>query len=242
MSTGLILFLVFMALSILDSVARARRSKQVAPPPEEDEEWRAEQSSAQVEGYEDEAPEMEPWEMESRGGLEELLGLETAPAAPPATTPEVGAESPWERESRAAAREHGLSHGEAGRAGRTPDQERRRGEAMRSSPVEQPSGAEGWRSRVERGLPEGDRRLPNMEETGSRPAHVARQTAPLQDSSVGGARRALKPIPASAERHTPRGTRLYRDLFAVDSLRRAFVLKEILDPPVSERRERRDAR
>lgn len=251
MSTGLLLFLVFLALSIIDSVARVRRGQQqqAVPPPEEegDEDWRAEPSSAQVE--EQEAGRRDPGE-----ALGELLGLEklmgpgyveklmgpgvagvmeeaedvpegTAPSARPEVAREAGPASPPERGERRVAR-----------AGLSRDQERRRTEARsRSSRGDQP--------------PERDRRLPARVETGSRPVRAAREIVALEDSSASGERRRRAPLAAvavGAERRSPSRTRLYRELFGGggrDSLRRAFVLKEILDAPASERSpDRRDER
>ena len=184
MNTGLILFLIFLALSIIDSVARTRRSKQVAPPPEEDEEWPAEGPSVEA-GQEvrekkarasaDEFLDLE--KLMGSGYLDRLMGpgfagvmeeeeedvpARTAPPARPAATPETESASSRGRDGRRVARE-----------GRTPDQARRRAEATgRRSGIDQPPKAEGRRLRAERRLPEAydhrlreaDRRLPDRED------------------------------------------------------------------------------
>ena len=270
MSTGLLLFLVFMALSIIDSVARTRRGKQQQaklPPEGEDEEWRAEPSSARDAEREREAEES--GRKEPRDGLEELAGLEKlmgpgylqklmGPAfagiseekdeeipeggasALPARTPEAAPDSSPERgEKRRAARE-GLSR----------DQERRRAEARtrsrddrrqvvgrrRPSRGDPPAAPDrrlrestGWRSRFSRGSEAEDRKLPERPEPADRPEREAARLAPASATPSFG-------------KSGPRRTRLYRELFGGggrDSLRRAFVLKEVLDAPASERREDR---
>lgn len=261
MSTGLLLFLIFMALSIIDSVARARRSqqqKQALPPEDEgDEEWRAEPSPAQVEG--DKAGKRQPEEaLGELLGLEKLMGPgyldklmgpgitgviqdeedapEEAAGAPPSRADEGRSPSLGREERRAIARER-----------RTSDQARRRGEAGRRARVDQVAEAEGWRSRVKPEPPEGDRRLAGRDDTGVRPARAPRDAVPLRDSSAG-ERRRLEPAAAvapGAGRGERRRSHIYRQLFGSgdrDSLRRAFVLKEILDAPAAERpRERREA-
>lgn len=256
MSTGLLLFLIFMALSIIDSVARARRGqqqKQVPPPEDEgDEEWRAEPSSAQAEGSE--AGKKEPGEalgelvglekLMGPGYLEKLMGpgiagviqddedIPEGPAeAPSSTSDERRRPSSLGRdERRTIARER-----------RTSDQQRRRSEAERRARVDRaPEPAGEWRPRVERGSPESDRRLARGDETGGRPARAPREAVPLRDS-LAGERRRRQPAAAAAPgtgRGERRRTRIYRELFGSgdrDSLRRAFVLKEILDAPSSER-------
>ena len=241
MSTGLLLFLIFMALSIIDSVARARRSqqqKQVLPPEDEgDEEWRAEPSSAQA--GEGETRKKEPAEalgelvglekLMGPGYLEKLMGpgitgviqdeedIPEEPAeAPPARSDERRRPSLDRDERRTIARER-----------RTSDQERRRSAAER-------------RARVDRAPPERDRRLAGRDQTRDRPARAPREAVPLRDSAAG-ERRRLQPAAAGAPgtgRGERRRTRIYRELFGSgdrDSLRRAFVLKEILDAPSSER-------
>ena len=262
MSTGLLLFLIFMALSIIDSVARARRSqqqKQALPPEDEDgEEWRAEPSPAQADV--DQGEKREPSEaLGELLGLEKLMGpgyldklmgpgitgviqdeedvpeqLETA--APSSIPDERRGPSLGRDERRAIARER-----------RASDQERRRDEAGRRARVDQLPEAEGRRSRVERGPPEGDRRLSGRDQTRGRPARAPREVVALRDSAAG-ERRRLEPAAAGAPgagRSERRRTRLYRELFGSggsDSLRRAFVLKEILDAPASERPpDRRDS-
>lgn len=254
MSTGLLLFLIFMALSIIDSVARSRRSQQQkqVPPPEDgaDEEWRAE-PSAQREG--DQAEKREPGEaLGELLGLEKLMGPgyldklmgpgvagaiqdeEEAPEEPAGASPPTSDErrrrpSMDRDERRAIARDR-----------RTSDQERRRAEAGRPSRVEREPGP--GRRRAVQGPPsDDDRRLPSRRDERSRPAAAARETAPLQDSAVDRGRDDLVPmpgVPTGAQRRVPARTRLYRELFGGgdrDSLRRAFVLKEILDAPASER-------
>ncbi|MXW10409.1 MAG: hypothetical protein F4X47_02230 [Gammaproteobacteria bacterium] len=253
MSTGLLLFLIFMALSIIDSVARARRSQQQeqALPAEDegDEEWRAEPSSAQAEEHE--TRKKEPAEaLGELAGLEKLMGPgyleklmgpgitgviqdeedspEEPAEVPPASSDERRRPSLDRDERRTIARER-----------RTSDQERRRGEAERRARVDQVPEAEGWRARVDREPPERDRRLSKRNESRGRPARAPREAAPLKDSSSG-KRRRLEP--AAAAPGTGRGDRwrspIYRELFGTggrDSLRRAFVLKEILDAPTSER-------
>lgn len=254
MSTGLLLFLIFMALSIIDSVARARRSqqqKQVFPPEDEgDEEWRAEPSPAQAEGAR--AERREPGEalgelvglekLMGPGYLEKLMGpgitdviqdeedIPEEPAgAPASTSDERRGPSLGRDERRAIARER-----------RTLDQDRRRSEAGGRARVDRaPEAAEGRRSRVEQGPPEGDRRLAGRDETGGRPARAPREAVPLRDS-VAGERRRLQPAAGApgTGRGERRRTRIYRELFGSgdrDSLRRAFVLKEILDGPASGR-------
>jgi len=254
MSTGLLLFLIFMALSIIDSVARARRSQQqklVLPPEDEgDEEWRAEPSSAQA--GEGETRRKEPAEaLGELVGLEKLMGpgyLEklmgpgiTGVIQDEEDVPEEPAEAPparsdeWRRpsldrdERRKIARER-----------RTSDQERRRSEAERRARVDRATeAAEEWRPRVERAPPERDRRLAGRDQTRDRPARAPREAVPLRDSAAG-ERRRLGPAaaaPGAGRGGRPR-TRIYRELFGSgdrDSLRRAFVLKEILDAPSSER-------
>lgn len=254
MSTGLLLFLIFMALSIIDSVARARRSqqqKQVLPPEDEgDEEWRAEPSPALAE--EGETRRKEPAEalgelvglekLMGPGYLEKLMGpgitgviqdeedIPEEPAeAPPARSDERRRPSLDRDERRTIARER-----------RTSDQERRRSEAERRARVDRATeAAEEWRPRVEREPPERDRRLAGRDQTRDRLARAPREAVPLRDSAAG-ERRRLEP--AAAAPGTGRGgrsrTRIYRELFGSgdrDSLRRAFVLKEILDAPSSER-------
>lgn len=254
MSTGLLLFLIFMALSIIDSVARARRSqqqKQALPPEDEgDEEWRAEPSSAQAEGGE--TRKKEPAEalgelvglekLMGPGYLEKLMGpgitgviqdeedIREEPAeAPPSRSDERRRPSLDRDERRTIARER-----------RSSDQERRRSEAERRARVERaPHSAEGRRARVDREPPARDRRLARRDESRGRPARAPREAVPLRDSAAG-ERRRLEP--AAAAPGTRRGgrprTRIYRELFGSgdrNSLRRAFVLKEILDAPSSER-------
>ena len=261
MSTGLLLFLIFMALSIIDSVARARRGQQKqVPPPEDDgdEEWRAEPSPARAE--EDQAKKREPGEalgelvglekLMGPGYLEKLMGPgitgvmqdeedvpETPEAEPAASEPDERRGSSLDRdERRTIVRER-----------RASDQERRRGEARRRSRVERvPS--PGRRRAGQGSRPDGDRRLPGRRDDRSRPAAVVRAPAPLRDSAVDRDRDGPVPVPGGppgAKRRSPRRTRLYRELFGgggQDSLRRAFVLKEILDAPASERPpDRRDA-
>ena len=262
MNTGLILFLIFLALSIIDSVARTRRSKQVVPPPEGDEEWSGEGPSVEA--------GQEGREKQARGSADEFLNLEklmgsgyldklmgpgfegvtedeegdvparTAPASGPVETSRAESASSRGRDGRRVVRE-----------GRTRDQARRRAEARRPrSGIDQPPEAEGRRLQAQRRLPEAydhrlreaDRRLPGREDAGSRPARVARETARLQDSAVDRDRDRLVPMPVvgppGSERRAPRRSQLFRDLFGGggrDSLRRAFVLKEILDAPASER-------
>lgn len=262
MSTGLLLFLIFMALSIIDSVARARRGqqqKQVPPPEDEgDEEWRAEPSSARTERGE--AGKKESGEaLGELQGLEKLMGPgyleklmgpgitgviqdeedtpEDVADAPSSTSDERRRPSLGRDERRVIARER-----------RTSDQERRRSEAERRARVERvPDAAEGRRPRVDQGPPERDRRLARRDESRGRPARAPREVVPLRDSAAG-ERRRLGPAAAGAPgagRGQRRRTRIYRELFGSgdrDSLRRAFVLKEILDAPASERpADRRDA-
>ena len=264
MSTGLLLFLVFMALSIIDSVARARRAqqqKQVPPPEDEDgEEWRAQPSSAQAEAGR--AEKRDPGEavgellglekLMGPGYLEKLMGPGVAGAiqddeeVPRAPEPEPAASKPDGRRVSSLGRDERRV---IARDRRTSDQGRRRAEAGRRARVEQAPEAEGWRSRVEEEFPEGDRRLSKRHEAGDRPARARREASPLKDSSVG-ERRRTEPAAAApsragrGERHASGRTRVYRELFGSgdrDSLRRAFVLKEILDAPASERPpERRD--
>lgn len=257
MSTGLLLFLIFMALSIIDSVARARRGqrqKQVLPPESEgDEEWRAEPSSAQAE--EGEAGKKQPGEalgelvglekLMGPGYLEKLMGpgvtgviqheedIPEEPAGTPLSTPGEGRGPSLGRdERRVIARER-----------RTSDQERRRDEAERRARVDQAPEAEGWRSRVEQEPAESDRRPAGRDETRARPARAPREAVPLGDSSAGERRRVepavvAAPGPGHGGRRSSSRTRIYRELFGSgdrDSLRRAFVLKEILDAPASER-------
>ncbi|MDE0475405.1 MAG: hypothetical protein OXI50_12665 [Gammaproteobacteria bacterium] len=240
MSTGLLLFLIFMALSIIDSVARARRSQQQeqALPPEDegDEEWRAEPSSAQA--GEGETREKEPAEaLGELAGLEKLMGpgyleklmgpgitaviqdeedIPKEPSeAPPARSDERRRPSLDRDERRTIARER-----------RSSDQERRRREAER-------------RAHVDRARPERDRRLSKRDESRGRPARAPREAVPLLDSAAGERRRLERAAAAPGTgRGGPPRTRIYRELFGSgdrDSLRRAFVLKEILDAPSSER-------
>ncbi len=255
MSTGLLLFLIFMALSIIDSVARARRSqqqKQVLPPEDEgDEEWRAEPSSAQAEGGE--TRKKEPAEalgelvglekLMGPGYLEKLMGPGIAGVIQDEEDiPEEPSEAPPSRSDER--QRYSLDRDERrtiAREGRTSDQERRRSEAERRARVDRVTeAAEEWRPRVERGPPERDRRLSKRDESRGRPARAPREAAPLRDSSSG-ERRRLEPAAASAPgtgRSGRRRSPIYRELFGTggrDSLRRAFVLKEILDAPSSER-------
>lgn len=254
MSTGLLLFLIFMALSIIDSVARARRSqqqKQVLPPEEEgDEEWRAETSAP--------AEERETRRKEPAEALGELVGLEklmgpgyleklmgpgiTGVIQDEEDIPQEPAEAPPARSDQR--RRPSLDRDERrtiARERRPSDQERRRGEAERRARVERaPDAAEGWRSRVERGSPEPDRRLVRRDDARGRPARAPREAIALRDSAAG-ERRRLDPAAAGAPgagRSGRRRSPIYRELFGSggrDSLRRAFVLKEILDAPSSER-------
>ena len=257
MSTGLLLFLVFMALSIIDSVARARRSqqqKEALPGEEEgDEEWRAQPSSAQAE--EGEAGKKEPGEaLGELVGLEKLMGpgyLEklmgpgiTGVIQDEEDTPEVPAgappSTPDDRRRPSLGRDE---RRQVAREGRTSDQERRRSEAGRRARVDRgPEGAgrERGRPRVERGSPESGRQLSRGDESRGRPVRVPREVVPLRDSAAG-ERRRLEPAAAGAP-GAGRGGRprspIYRELFGSgdrNSLRRAFVLKEILDAPSSER-------
>lgn len=243
MSTGLLLFLIFMALSIIDSVARARRSQQQeqALPPEDegDEEWRAEPSSAQAgEGETRETREKEPAEaLGELVGLEKLMGpgyLEklmgpgiTAVIQDEEDIPEEPSEAPPARSDER--RRPSLDRDERrtiARERRSSDQERRRREAER-------------RARVDRAPPERDRRLSKRDESRGRPARAPREAVPLRDSAAGERRRLERAAaaPGTGRGERPR-TRIYRELFGSgdrDSLRRAFVLKEILDAPSSER-------
>lgn len=254
MSTGLLLFLIFMALSIIDSVARARRSqqKQVLPPEDEgDEGWRAESSPAQAE--EGQARKREPGEalgelvglekLMGPGYLEKLMGpgitgvIQDEEDAPREPAPDPAAAVPDERRGASLGRDERRT---IARERRASDQERRKGEARRRSRVErEPS--PGRRRVVAASQPDGDRRLPGRQDDRSRPAAAVRAPAPLQDSTVDRDRDAPVPVPGGppgARRRSPRRTRLYRELFGggdQDSLRRAFVLKEILDAPASER-------
>ncbi len=261
MSTGLLLFLVFLALSIIDSVARSRRGQQqaVLPPEDEgDEEWRREPSSTQVQGKEagEEAREKKP-----RGSEEEFLDLEKlmgsgylerlmAPAVAGVTeaveeeVPEQA--TPARSQVEIPEAESASSRSRDGRRvalkGRSPDQERRRAEARRRRPErDQPEVERRVRAQQRRGGV--DRRLQDRKDAGSRPARVARETAPLPDSAVD--RDRLAPVPGrppGSGRRGVRRTRLYRELFGAGdrkSLRRAFVLKEILDAPASERQSHR---
>lgn len=190
MSTGLLLFLIFMALSIIDSVARARRGqqqKQVLPPEDESgEEWRAEPSSAQAE--EREAGRKEPGEAVSElVGLEKLMGpgyLEklmgpgiTGVIQGDEDIPEEPVEPPPSRSDER--RRPSLGRDERrtiARERRTSDQERRRSEAGRRARVDRaPDAAEGWRARVDREPPENDRRLAGRDEAGGRPTRAPRE-------------------------------------------------------------------
>jgi len=254
MSTGLLLFLIFMALSIIDSVARARRSQQQqALPPEEDgdEEWRAEPSPALAE--EGETRRKEPTEaLGELVGLEKLMGpgyLEklmgpgiTGVIQDEEDIPEEPAEAPPVRSDER--RRPSLDRDERrtiARERRTSDQERRRSEAERRARVDRaPDAAEGWRARVDRRPPEPDRRLAGRDESRGRPTREPREAVALRDSAAG-ERRRLEPAaagaPGAGRGGRPR-TRIYREFFGSgdrDSLRRAFVLKEILDAPTSER-------
>lgn len=263
MSTGLLLFLIFMALSIIDSVARARRGrqqKQALPPEDEsDEEWRAEPTQARTEGG-------EAGKKESGETMGELLGLEKLMGPGyldklmgPGITGVIpdDEEAPAELETEAPAsmpdkRRRAASLGRderrvIARERRTSDQERRRSEAGRRTRVDQAPEAERRRSRAEGGPSEGDRRPFKRDPAGTRPARVPRDLAPLPDSSAG-ERRRLEPAAAAAPgagRGERRRSGIYRELFGSgdrDSLRRAFVLKEILDAPASERSpDRREA-
>lgn len=254
MSTGLLLFLIFMALSIIDSVARARRSqqKQVPPPGDEgDEEWGAEPSPAQAE--EGRARKKEPGEaMGELVGLEKLMGpgyleklmgpgitgvIQDEEDAPETPEAEPAASELDERRGSSLGREERRT---IARDRRASDQERRRGEARgRSRDERVPS--PGRRRVVDGSQSDGDRRLPARQDERSRPAAAVRAPAPLRDSAVDRDRDGLVPMPGGppgATRRSPRRTRLYRELFGGgdrDSLRRAFVLKEILDAPASER-------
>lgn len=251
MSTGLLLFLVFMALSIIDSVARARRGQQkqqVLPPEDEgDEEWRAEPSSAQAEGK-------RSGKESAQGGLEDLVGLERlmgpgyleklmGPAfagvmdegeddVPEGRQPSASA-APGPEAEPASSRGRGEGRRVA-REGLSPDQERRRAEARRRSPVDRAREAGRRRSMA----PEADSRPARRPgEAAALPASSAgrrprRESAPLADSAAHSARSAR-----TEDRSTGRN-RLFRELFGSgdrDSLRRAFVLKEILDAPAAER-------
>lgn len=268
MSTGLLLFLVFLALSIIDSVARVRRGQKqqaVLPPEDEgdeewrqgDEEWRQEPSSTQVEGKE--AGRREPAEalgellglekLMGPGYLEKLMGPGIAGAMEEEEDDIPERTAPVDQQVATAAARSTASAGGDGRRvareGRTPDQERRRAEARRRrSGVDQPSEA-GGRRRAQQRQPTADRRLRDREDAGSRPARAARETAPLRDSAVDRDRDRPVPMPGGPPglvRRDPRRTRLYRELFGTGgrkSLQRAFVLKEILDAPASERREGR---
>ena len=259
MSTGLLLFLVFMALSIIDSVARARRGqqKQVPPPEDEgDEEWRAEPSAQAEEGQ---ARKREPGEalgelvglekLMGPGYLEKLMGPGIAAAmqdeedAPQEPAPDPAAAVRDERRGSSLDRDERRA---IARDRRSSDQERRRGEA-RGSRVERVPGP-GPRRVAQGSRSDGDRRLRGRRDDRSRPAAAVRARAPLRDSTVDRDRDGPVPMPGSppgANRRSPRRTRLYRELFGggdQESLRRAFVLKEILDAPASERPpDRRDA-
>ncbi len=254
MSTGLLLFLVFMALSIIDSVARARRSQQKQVPPPEDEgegEWRAEPSPAQAE--EGQAQKKEPGEalgelvglekLMGPGYLEKLMGpgiagvMQDEEDAPKEPARDPAAAVPDERRRSSLGRDERRT---IARERRASDQERRRDAARRRSRVERvPS--PGRRRAVPGSQSDGDRRLPGRQDDRSRPAAVVRAPAHLRDSTVERDRDALMPVPGGppgTKRRSPRRTRLYRELFGgggPDSLRRAFVLKEILDAPASDR-------
>ena len=246
-------------ISFAGLFARARRGqqqKQVPPPEDEgDEEWRAEPASAQAEG--DQAKKREPGEaLGELMGLEKLMGPgyldklmgpgitgviqdeEDAPEesaeAPPSTPDERRRSSLGRDERRTIARER-----------RASDQERRRSEAERRAERRArldraPDAAEGRRARVDREPSERDRRLAGRDESRGRPARAPREVVPLRDSAAG-ERRRLEPAAAGAPgagRGRRRRSAIYRELFGGgdrDSLRRAFVLKEILDAPASER-------
>ena len=255
MSTGLLLFLIFMALSIIDSVARARRGqqKQVPPPGDEgDEEWGAEPSPAQAE--EGRARKKEPDEaMGELVGLEKLMGPgyleklmgpgitgviqdeedapETPEAEPAASEPDERRGSSLDRDERRTIAREATSVGPGAPEGRGQG-------AVTGRARAEPRPAAGSSDASQS---DGDRRLPARQDERSRPAAAVRAPAPLRDSAVDRDRDGLVPLPGGppgATRRSPRRTRLYRELFGGgdrDSLRRAFVLKEILDAPASER-------
>ena len=256
MSTGLLLFLVFMALSIIDSVARARRSqqqKEALPGEEEgDEELRAERLPAP--SKEGQARKKEPGEalgelvglekLMGPGYLEKLMGPGFAGAirdeedAPREPAPDSAAAVPDERQTSSLGRDQRRT---IARERRTSDQERRRSDAERRARVDRaPEGAGRARPRVERESPERRQRRSGRDESRGRPARAPREVVPLRDSTAG-ERRRLEPAASGAPgvgRGGRRRSPIYRELFGSgerDSLRRAFVLKEVLDAPSSER-------
>ena len=242
MSTGLILFLVFMALSILDSVARARRSRQATLPPEDGEESPDGASPDSAEKTKPAEKEL-PWGLGEGLDLEELMGPAFAGAMEEASTPPPSAEP--DATLAAARGAEPVSSGVR--------DERMRGERIRGVPGRDRRRSEGpgRSSRAERQLSERSPRAqrPLPERPGRRPPAAARESVRLQDSDISRERRRpVPPLSASVpvvEGRSPSRTRLYRELFGAggrDSVRRAFVLKEILDAPVSERPERREAR
>lgn len=255
MSTGLLLFLIFMALSIIDSVARARRGQQRKALPSEDEgdeERRAEPSPAQTK--KGEAGRREPGgqpgealgellgleKLMGPGYLEKLMGPGIAGVVREDDSPEESAEAPPppdERRRPSAGRDERRV---IARERRTSDQERRRSEAGRRARVERaPDAAEGRWARVEQGSLGRDRPPSKRDESGGRPARAPREAAPPRDSAAGERRRLeLTAAAPGVGRAGRRRTRMYRELFGGggrDSLRRAFVLKEILDVPASDR-------
>ncbi len=266
-----------MALSIIDSVARARRGQQAGelPPEGEDEEaWRARPGS--VPDEEDPAAKEEPnkalgellglEKLMGPGYLEKLMGPGVAGATPDEAdaTEELAVAPPSKADQRrrtSLGGEDRVGRGHApdpttsdeqrrrslgrdrrraiARARRTADQERRRSEAGRRTPRVDPR--------------EDDRRRSIPEKADSHPAPLAREPAPARDSALR-QRPRLEPAATAAapgERDPrpasrSRGNHVYRELFGDggrDSLRRAFVLKEILDAPAAERPpDRREAR
>ncbi len=261
MSTGLLIFLVFVALSVLDSVARARRGRRQAalPPGEDGERPEAEDAppvrsqgkgaGERASGGEAMADLLGLEKLMGPGYLEKLMGPAVAVAAEEeevpekpeadaaASAPDGGRASSLERDERR----------EIARTRRTSDQERRRAEAKRP-PRAGRSEAEERRSRGGRDVPADGRRPPEREAAASLRAGADRAATPLRDSFDDGGerpRRAAAPAAAGFARQPPRRTRSFRDLFGSgdpSALRRAFVLREVLDAPVSEREGRRDAR
>lgn len=222
MSSGLLIFLVFLALSVIDSIARTRRGRQAVPPPENGEEPPA--------GLPAGARKKVDAEEEPEWGLEEFLDLEKLMGGrfPAAQEEEDALAAPKPEPAAAAA-----AIFEAEPAPAPTPVRRMPGRERRARRAESRPGADKRRARAETQRPQRDA-------TGSRRARMDRESVPLQDSPVSRERRPVHPSSGAAPRYQGRSavnTQLFRELFGAgdrDALRRAFVLKEVLDAPVSE--------
>ena len=256
MDGGLIILLVFVGLSILDAMARQRR-RQMGPPPEEQESataWPTEEpqevNEPDVRGYdlsaasETHAPDLPSQARPRRHGGPRGPESPQRPPRRPARSmipPEL-----WDEvASLAKGAGQGIATTEPGSA---PKADRNAEESTEiawrpddSAPPARPAGAR----------PVAVPSKPVPVARSSKPASVDGDAGPFLTGRVGpevalrqGTQLSvesteLSAIP-SAERHSGGQGPLYTELFGAGdraSLRKAFVLKEVLGPPVAERPE-----